>query len=61
MSLTCFPGDIVYCSAVGQEVIILNSLKVVNELFDKRSHIYSDRPRLPMRDMYVRPSNALTY
>ena len=44
-------GDIVYCEALGQHVIILNSLKVVNDLFEKRSHIYSDRPLLPMRDV----------
>lgn len=36
---------------MGQHVIILNSLKAVTDLFEKRSHIYSDRPILPMRDM----------
>ncbi|KAF8815593.1 cytochrome P450 [Phlegmacium glaucopus] len=44
-------GDIVYCYALGQHVIILNSLKAVTDLFDKRSHIYSDRPILPIRDI----------
>jgi hypothetical protein len=48
-------GELVYFSVLGQQVIILNSLKVVNDLFDKRSHMYSDRPLLPMRDMYVVP------
>lgn len=47
------PGDIVYGYTMGQHVIVLNSLKVVTDLFDKRSHIYSDRPLLPMRDMCV--------
>ncbi|KAF9459021.1 cytochrome P450 [Collybia nuda] len=44
-------GDIVYGHAMGQHVIILNSLKAVTDLFEKRSHIYSDRPVLPMRDV----------
>jgi hypothetical protein len=56
LELRPISGDIVYFSVLGQQVIILNSLKVVNELFDKRSHMYSDRPLLPMRDMYVIPS-----
>jgi len=46
-------GDIVYCNAMGQHVIILNSLKVTIDLFEKRSNMYSDRPVLPMRDMYI--------
>ena len=49
--MTYFPGDIVYTYAMGQHIIILNSLKAVTDLFDKRSQIYSDRPILPMRDM----------
>ncbi|EMD33312.1 hypothetical protein CERSUDRAFT_142250 [Gelatoporia subvermispora B] len=41
-------GDIVYLSVLGTPVIILNSSKVISELLDKRSAIYSDRPSLPM-------------
>jgi len=44
-------GDIVYANALGQDVIILNSRKAVDDLFEKRSQLYSDRPLLPMRDI----------
>ncbi|TFK35719.1 cytochrome P450 [Crucibulum laeve] len=44
-------GNIVYANAFGQHVVILNSLKAVIDLFEKRSQKYSDRPVLPMRDI----------
>ncbi|KAH7925846.1 cytochrome P450 [Leucogyrophana mollusca] len=39
-------GNIVYSRAFGQEVIIINSENVAKALMEKRSHNYSDRPRL---------------
>ncbi|KAF9527201.1 putative monooxygenase [Crepidotus variabilis] len=39
-------GDLMYATVVGQPVIIINSRKIANELMDKRSAIYSDRPVL---------------
>ncbi|KAJ7132978.1 cytochrome P450 [Mycena filopes] len=36
-------GDIVHASALGEHVVIVNSLKTALELFEKRSNIYSDR------------------
>lgn len=50
-SITSSVGDIIYGCTMGQQVIVLNSLKAVTDLFEKRSHIYSDRPVIPMRDM----------
>ncbi|KIJ52298.1 hypothetical protein M422DRAFT_156199 [Sphaerobolus stellatus SS14] len=44
-------GDVVYAHALGQDVIVLNSRKAVDDLFEKRSQLYSDRPLLPMRDI----------
>jgi hypothetical protein len=40
------PGDMLYLNAFGQPVVVINSLKVVTELLDRRANIYSDRPRL---------------
>lgn len=40
--------DMVYLTALGQPVIVLNSLKAASELLDRRANIYSDRPRLIM-------------
>jgi hypothetical protein len=41
-------GDVNYAHALGQSFIILNSLKDVNELMEKRAENYSDRPSFVM-------------
>ncbi|KAJ7844119.1 putative monooxygenase [Mycena olivaceomarginata] len=43
-------GDIVYLDALGQPIIVINSAKIANDLLDRRSSIYSDRPNLPYND-----------
>ncbi|KAH8987338.1 cytochrome P450 [Lactarius hatsudake] len=40
--------DVMYLSALGQPILILNSLKAASELLDRRATIYSGRPRLIM-------------
>ena len=35
-----------YLNALGQPIIVLNSLKSASELFDRRTNIYPDRPRV---------------
>ncbi|KAH9040503.1 hypothetical protein EDB85DRAFT_142322 [Lactarius pseudohatsudake] len=40
--------DMIYLNALGQPILVLNSLKAVAELFDRRGNIYSSRPRLIM-------------
>ena len=48
-------GDIVSLEVFGQPFIVLNSAKVANELFEKRSANYADRPGMffPSRSIYV--------
>ncbi|TDL20319.1 hypothetical protein BD410DRAFT_725961 [Rickenella mellea] len=41
-------GDVVHVEVLGKHILILNSLETAVELCEKRSHIYSDRPRMPM-------------
>ena len=41
-------GDLVYLSAMGQHIILLNSYKVAYDLLVQRAAIYSDRPRAVM-------------
>ena len=41
-------GDIVHMNMLGKHYIILDSLEAVEELLEKRSATYSDRPRMPM-------------
>ncbi|PPQ98474.1 LOW QUALITY PROTEIN: hypothetical protein CVT26_013875 [Gymnopilus dilepis] len=38
-------GDIVHIKAFSQSIVILNSLQAARDLLEKRSTIYSDRPR----------------
>ena len=40
--------DVMYLNALGQPILVLNSLKAAAELLDRRSSIYSGRPRLIM-------------
>ncbi len=35
-----------YCNAMGQPIVVINSHKVATELLVRRANIYSDRPRL---------------
>ncbi|KAK7037753.1 hypothetical protein VNI00_010714 [Paramarasmius palmivorus] len=37
-------GDIMHLQAVNDHIVVLSSVKVVNDLFEKRSRIYSGRP-----------------
>ncbi|KAF8652305.1 hypothetical protein AX16_004463 [Volvariella volvacea WC 439] len=43
-----YDPDILYLNFAGQSVIALNTLEAAQELFDRRSAVYSSRPRLPM-------------
>ncbi|TFK84330.1 cytochrome P450 [Polyporus arcularius HHB13444] len=43
-----YHSDIIRVSALGMNIVVANTLEVVNELLDKRSAIYSDRPRMVM-------------
>ncbi|KAF5330223.1 hypothetical protein D9611_010590 [Ephemerocybe angulata] len=41
-------GDIMYLEALGQPIVLLNSLSRATEVYDKRGVQYSDRPHLPI-------------
>lgn len=38
------PGDLVYFHGLGYKVLVINSMKAITDLFEKRHSIYSDRP-----------------
>ncbi|KAJ7259558.1 cytochrome P450 [Mycena haematopus] len=46
-----YGSDIVYASALGQHIVVVNSVNTAVELFEKRSHIYSDRPVVTMVEL----------
>ncbi|KAF7760173.1 hypothetical protein Agabi119p4_10849 [Agaricus bisporus var. burnettii] len=41
-------GDIVYLKVLGRSFLLLGTLERVNDIFERRSKNYSDRPRMPM-------------
>jgi len=41
-------GDIIYLSALGQDIIVLNSYEASRDLINKKSALYVDRPKLWM-------------
>lgn len=43
-----YAGDMFMLKSLGTNVLVLSSLKRVNELLEQRSNIYSGRPYLPM-------------
>lgn len=43
-----YNSDILRLNVLGSNIIIVNSLDAANDLLDKRSAIYSDRPEMPM-------------
>jgi len=47
------PGDILCLHVFGKVIVILNSVKATKDLLEKRGDIYSDRPAIPMYEMYV--------
>jgi hypothetical protein len=51
--LTPAAGPIMHVNVFGRHLIIINSLKIANDLLEKRSNIYSNRPIFRMAgDLY---------
>ena len=46
-------GDILYASAFGNHVVVINSLKVAEEIFERRAKLYNDRPVIPIVEVCV--------
>ena len=42
--MTFIKGDIIHVDIFGQSFVIVSSLKIAEDLLEKRSSIYSDRP-----------------
>ncbi|TFK37580.1 cytochrome P450 [Crucibulum laeve] len=54
-------GDVVHVNVLGQPMIILNSLRSVRDLLDKRGSIYSDRPRFVLLSELMGWKHASTH
>ncbi|KAF8904742.1 cytochrome P450 [Gymnopilus junonius] len=54
-------GDIIYIRAFSQSMVILNSLQAARDLLEKRSSIYSDRPRFVLLSELMGWEHASTH
>ena len=59
--LISLSGEIMYVSALGQGVLIINSQRVAVDLLEKRSNIYSDRPRYISAGDFLTKNLALAF
>ena len=41
-----------YLDVLGRKLLILDSLQAINDLLDKRSAIYSDRPEMAVFNLF---------
>jgi len=46
-------GDVMYLDILGKPTIVLNTARVAVDLLNKRSSIYSDRPRFTSYELRV--------
>ncbi len=44
-------GHIVYYRVLGQDIVVLNTIRAIRDLLDKRGDVYSDRPVIQFFDM----------
>ncbi|KAJ3568002.1 hypothetical protein NP233_g6000 [Leucocoprinus birnbaumii] len=55
-------SKMIYIEALGQPIIVVNDAWIANDLLDKRSALYSSRPRMPMFEVFVGAlSLSMTY
>ena len=48
-----FRGDVICFRVFNQVIVVLCSLSAIKDLFEKRAKFYSDRPTLPIMEMYT--------
>ena len=48
-----FQDDVICLRVFSEVVIVLNSLSALKDLLEKRGNLYSERPPLPIAEMYV--------
>ena len=46
-------GDVLSLHVFGKVIVVLNSYKANKDLLERRGNVYSDRPVIPILEMYV--------
>ena len=54
-------GDVLSFHVFGKVIVVLNSLKANKDLLERRGDIYSDRPMIPIFEMYVFSNQVFTH
>jgi hypothetical protein len=49
-------GDVLSFRVFGTVIVVLNSAKANKDLRERRGDVYSDRPAIPIVDMYISSS-----
>lgn len=49
-------GDVLSFHVFGKVIVVLNSLKANKDLLERRADVYSDRPVIPIVEMYIFPA-----
>ncbi len=52
-------GDVLSFHVFGTVIVVLNSLKANKDLLERRADMYSDRPAIPIVEMYVFPELSI--
>jgi hypothetical protein len=48
-----FLGDIIYLRFFSEAIVVLSSFSAIKDLLEKRGDNYSDRPSIPIMEMYI--------
>ena len=46
-------GDVIYLRSFSEVIVVLSSFSAIKDLLEKRGEYYSDRPSIPITEMYV--------
>ena len=52
-------GDMIYMTALGKPILILNTQKIAADLLERRSSIYVDRPQFIVASEFITHGMAL--
>ncbi len=56
-----FQGDVICLRVFSEVVVVLCSVTAIRDLLEKRAETYSERPSLPILEMYILIPNLLSH
>lgn len=46
-------GGLLFAGAFGLDVVVINDIKIAEDLLERRAKLYNDRPQIPVVGLYV--------